>query len=627
MYKNNFKQLITLVLFVTLFVAFPASSSEKASKIQDISFIQDGQVSKLIIVFDKETYAERTHIKDDKQIILDLKNVQADKKFFRGIDTSEFSGSSVYISPYKKPGTKNDLRFAIQLRDNVRSFIENKRNRIVLHIENRFGVFSKRKLEKADVQVTGAALEESDKKLNIPKTDNVLDILENLTLSGVKKYVGKKISINVINVSYPAVLRMIADTSGFNIIIDNEINNLPPLTLSLTNIPWDEALDTILSLGKLVGKKHSNILTVQTETKAREEKRLEIERRNLNRIQEPMVTKIFPISFAQPAAIVTIISDYLTGSAGNGAAGGAAVVGSDQQGRARVDERTSNIIVRDTVEVIERIKKIIEVLDTETPQILIESKIVEVTDRYELRAGLGGQGIQAGYNPIQDLNTIGAETGTFSFSSAPTSGSPNVLSGVVSVYKRLTGLNFALQLMESETKGRIVSSPKIITQNNESATISSDQVRSFLVAAQADPNGGIAPQTELTSVTATLSLNVTPRVTNDGSINMKIDITKGSFEPQIDPNTPPNQTNNAMSTNVLVDNGSTIVVGGIHTTTDEEVESGIPFLKDLPLIGWLFRSAYNPSSNKAELVVFLTPRIINQEEAGLVNREAGGLGI
>ena len=403
------------LLFILLFSSFAFAASDVAT-VKSANFIQDGDVSKLILDFDKNVFAERTHIKDDKQIILDLKNVTAEKKFLRGIDTSEFSGSSVFVSPYKKPGSKNDLRFAIQLRDNVRSFIEKKRNRVILHIENRFGVFSKRKLEKADVQVTGA-LSEADKKLNSPKSGTIQDILANLTLSGIKKYIGKKISINVISVSYPNVLRMIADTSGFNIIIDDEIKNLPPLTLSLTNIPWDEALDTILSLGKLVGKKHSNILTIQTEAKARTEKKQEIERKNLNKIQEPMVTKVFPISFAKPDELIKIIADYLTGASGNGAP----TIG-EQQGRAKVDKRTSNLIVRDTVEVIERIKKIIEVLDTETPQILIESKIVEVTDQYELRAGLGNNGIQTGYNPIADLNNLGTETGTFTFSSAPSAG-------------------------------------------------------------------------------------------------------------------------------------------------------------------------------------------------------------
>jgi len=618
----------------TCLILSSAQSADEPSNVKFVNFIQDGDVSKLIIEFDKPTLGERTHITDDKQIILDVKNAVAGKKFLRGMDTSEFSGSAVFVSPYKKPGSKNDLRFAIQLRDNVRSFIENKRNRIVLHIENRFGVFSKRKLEKADVQVTGA-LSEEDKKLNIPKSGTIQDILENLTLSGVKKYVGKKISINVISVSYPEVLRMIADTSGFNIIIDDEINALPPLTLSLTNIPWDEALDTIMSLGKLVAKKHSNILTVQTETKARQEKKLEIERKNLNKIQEPMVTKIFPISFAKPIEIIAIISDYLTGGStqGNSVQGVAGFT--EQQGRAKVDNRTSNIIVRDTVEVIERIKKIIEVLDTETPQILIESKIVEVQDEYELRAGLGGiGGLTGSYNPLQDLNTLGDQTGVFSFSTAPTKAAPTVLSGAIQIYKRLTGLDFALDLMESETKGRIVSSPKIITQNNEPATITSDQIISVLTQQQpqiggvgGNVGGVVGPLTSLETLTASLSLAVTPRVTNDGSINMKVDITKGSFGNQPDPTQPPSQTNNSMSTNVLVDNGSTIVVGGIHTTTEREVETGIPFLKDLPLIGWLFRNAYNPTSNKAELVVFITPRIINQEEAGLVNRDAEGLGI
>jgi type IV pilus assembly protein PilQ len=324
---------------------------------------------------------------------------------------------------------------------------------------------------------------------------------------------------------------------------------------------------------------------------------------------------------------VKIISDYLTGGSpgANGQQGASGFA--EQQGRAKVDNRTSNIIVRDTVEVIERIKKIVEVLDTETPQILIESKIVEVQDQYELRAGLGGAtGITGSYNPLLPGSDFGTQTGVFSFSSAPTTASPTVLSGAIEVYKRITGLDFALDLMESETKGRIVSSPKIITQNNESATITSDQVISVLTQQQATSDA-VGPLTSLETLTASLSLSVTPRVTNDGSINMKVEISKGSFGNQEDPSQPPPQTNNSMSTNVLVDNGSTIVVGGIHTTSEREVETGIPFLKDLPLIGWLFRNAYNPRSEKAELVVFITPRIINQEEAGLVNRDAEGLGI
>src|SRR5690606_35985874 len=113
-------------------------STTYGSEVTGVNFIQEGEVSKLIIDFDQSTFAERKHIKEDKQIILDVKNAKADAKYFRGIDTSEFSGSVVYVSAYKKPGTENDIRFTLQLRDNVRSFLEQKANRIVLNVENRF---------------------------------------------------------------------------------------------------------------------------------------------------------------------------------------------------------------------------------------------------------------------------------------------------------------------------------------------------------------------------------------------------------------------------------------------------------------------------------------------------------
>ena len=117
-----------------------------------------------------------------------------------------------------------------------------------------------------------------------------------------------------------------------------------------------------------------------------------------------------------------------------------------------------------------------------------------------------------------------------------------------------------------------------------------------------------------------LSLKVTPQVTNDGSIALDVDLQKGSFGTTISAGAPPNTSNRTVKTSVLVDNGSTIVIGGIYNYSKSESHSGIPFLKDIPLIGWLFRTAWNPKTDKSELIIFLTPRIINQEEAGLIER-------
>lgn len=590
---------------LTLIVLCSASVfAETPANIKSVNFIQEGEVSKLIIDLDKSAQAERTHVKTDKQIILDLKNVTADQKFMRGIDTSEFSGSSVFISPYKKPGTKDELRFAIQLRDNVRSFIERKRNKIILHIENRFGVFTRAKLKKAE-ETDFIADENSvdTSKVLVPKSNSIQDILANLTQSGVKRYIGRKISLNVNNVSYQEVLKMIGDTSGFNIIIEDQVSKLPPLTISLTNLPWDQVLDTIMDLGDLIAFKHGNILTVTTAEEARIAKQKELDEQSKNKVLEPLVTKIFPISYAELEDIKKILESYST----------------KDRGAITEDKRTQNLIVKDTVDVIEKMKKIIETLDTQTPQILIESRIVEASETYEFSAGLSSPGIQLGYEAFGDA--VDTPSGAFTLNSAPTASQPGLLGATISV-GRLANLAFQLNLMEQESKGKIISSPKVITENNKEASIESSDIRNFRVE-QVSTTTGETAASAIEPLTATISLKVTPKVTNEGSIAMVVDISKSGFGVQQSADQPPPQTTKSVKTNVLVENGSTVVIGGLYQTDDSTFTTGIPFLKDLPLIGWLFRSAYNPKKERNELIIFLTPRIINQEEAGLVNRELG----
>lgn len=593
------------LIILSIFWASNLFAADSA-KITDVNFIQEGEVSKLIIDLSGDVVAERTHLKDDKQILLDIKNVVADKRQLRGIDTSEFSGSAVYISPYKKPGTANDIRFAIQLRDNVRSFLERRKNRVILHIENRFGVFTRAKLKKAEEQSFSSAddSQETGEKLLVPKSTSVEDILENITQSGVKRYVGKRISINVNELPYTEVLKMIGDTSGFNIIIDAEVAKLPPLTINLTNLPWDQVLDTILDLGKLVAIKHGNILSVKTEASARAERQLELDAQNASKTLEPLVTKIFPLSYAAPADMIKILTPYST----------------KERGSIAEDTRTQNLIVKDTVDVIERMKKIVETLDTQTPQILIEAKIIESKEFYELKIGLEGTGINFGYDPFTSSGNLRENQGAFSFNSIPGS-SGSVLGVTVDVLKRVQNLNFSLSLLESERKLKIISSPKLVTENNKAANIDSTDKRNFRIVGSVDTPG------TLKEVSASTKLSVTPKVTNEGSIIMKVDVSKESFGDVTDGTDVPPVVSNNISTNVLVDNGSTVVVGGIYTTTDEEIEQGIPFLKDLPILGWLFRNAYNPTKNRNELVIFITPRIVNQEEAGLVNRELGDIGL
>ena len=588
-----------VIFLFTMMVSFGLSAQE----IKNVNFVQEGEVSKLIIETDKDVFAERFHVSEDKQIILDLKNVKVSPKLLRGIDTSEFPGSAVYISGYKKPGSTSDIRFAIQLRDNVRSMLETKGNSIILNIENRFGVFSQNKLRNSEPTSLKAGESAQDSiGLNIPKSNSVEDILSNLTMSGPKKYIGKRISINVKEIPVPDLLNMIADTSGFNIIIDQEISKQAPLSLTLTNVPWDQALDTIMNLSKLVADKNANILIMKTLIQASKDKEEQLKTTALKQGLEPLVTRVFLINYAALPDISKIIQDYLTPT----------------RATMQSDERTNSLIVKDTVDSIDRIKKIIETLDTQTPQILIEAKIVEASENYSKTIGLTN-GISFGYDPVSvSQPSIGPG---FSFSTA---GAPAV-GATIGVYKRLLGLDFRLQLLESESKGRVISTPRVVTQNKKPATITSSQQTSFRV--QQPATGNTPALATFQNISADLTLTVTPQVTNDGAISMQINLLKSSFGVRPSADAPPNMNRRNITTNVLVDNGSTVVIGGLYQTDTLDTISGIPYLKDLPLLGWLFRTPKSNLTTKNELIIFMTPRIINQEQAGMSDRQATNSGI
>jgi type IV pilus assembly protein PilQ len=594
---------LKVLLFISILKCLPTHASYE---ITSMKYLQEGEISKLIIEVNKKGInANRFHIIEDKQIILDLKDTTGTAKVLRPMDVSEFSGSMVFLSAYKKSGNENDLRIAIQLRDNVRSILSKSGKKLILSVENRFGVFTQEKIEKSKKVENKITKGEGDKSINIPRSTKTQDILDNLTMSGPKKYVGKRISLNVKEIEVPEILRAISDSAGFNLIMAKEVNESPRLSLSLVNIPWDQALDTILSLSKLVAMKKENILLITTLKIATDEKRLEVRNRELALKQEPLITKIFPISYAKLEEIDPILKDYLT------------------PGRASMakDERTNSLIIKDTLTSIEKIRKIIETLDTQTPQILIESKIVEVSEAFSKELGLKN-GLGFGYDPYSatgdtDVTSAGGEPYPgFAFSTAPGGDSNRTLLGFnLGFYKTIRNLDLRLQLMETKNKAKIISTPKVITQNKKAASITSSESAYYKETVTTDSS----VSENWNTVTANMNLSVTPQVTNEGSIIMEINLAKSGFTAAATAGAPPGVTNRTVATNVLVDNGSTIVIGGVYTITKNESSSGIPYLKDLPLVGWLFRTAYNPASTKNELIIFLTPRIINQEEAGLVS--------
>lgn len=587
-------------IFLTFFLLFVFTTTAlKASELVSINFQQINEVSKVELLFDNDNVeGNMFHVQEDKQIILDVENVKAAERVMRGIDTSEFPGAIVFIKGYRR---ENGIRLAVQLRDNVRSVLKREPNRLVLEVENRFGVFSETQMQRTETFDDRVALERDEERgrVHVPQSDSIEDILENLTKSGRKRYVGKRISLNVRNVQVEDILRMISEASGFNIILTQEVSSLPPLSLNVNNIPWDQALDTILGLNQLVARKNGAILMVTTLEKATQDQMLEAEAREMAVREEPLVTRVFPLSFTTTQDMSTILNEYLT----------------DGRGRISQDQRTNSLIVRDVPDTIEKMRRIIDVLDTQTPQVLIEAKIVEVTEEYSKEIGLRS-GVQFGYDPITSMSE-GADVGPgFSFSSAPVAENAAFFGLNVTRFGRLADLSFNLQLLETESKGKVIASPKVVTENKKQATISATDTRFFRVSETTQQTTSV----DIVDVEAALTLEVTPQVTNDGSISLEISIRKEQFGAQQNPFLPPPQQGRAVDTSVLVDNGSTIVIGGVYQYETRESVAGVPFLKNIPVLGWLFRTPYNPSVSKTEMIVFITPRIINQEEASLLSQ-------
>lgn len=596
-----------LILVVFLSVI---SYSSFASNVVAINFQQKEEISILDILFDEVgVKLQKFQVSEDKQIIIDIVGVEATQRVLRSFDTSEFSGSVVFVSAYKKPETMDTIRVVVQLRDNVRSKLLSEGKRAILQIENRFGVFSQNELKVKDQLDSKSVVEEKSTVVNVPKSEKIEDILYNITLSGRKKYIGRKISINVKSLPVASVLEMISDASGFNIILSEEIVELKPITLNLLNVPWDQALDTVLGIYDLVAVENGSILTIKTLAKATEERQAKQKATEVKEKIEPVVTKIFPISYSKAQSVKDIFKDYL----------------SKDRGSISIDERTNSLIVRDTQETMEKLTKVLEFLDTQTPQVLIESKILEVYENYAKELGLK-EGIGFGYDPIGEtansLSTVGTAAGTsaggpgFSFSSAP-SGERNVLDLTIGRFGRLFNLDFKLQLLESESKGKIVASPRVVTKHNVKATLISTFGTYYAKQSQSTEDASLV--TEWVPIEAKLDLTVTPAVTNDGSIDLQIELQKEQFANATIAGAPPDKTTREIKTSVLVENGSTIVLGGLYNYEQRENHSGVPYLKDIPLIGWLFRTPYNPVTLKQELVIFITPRIINQEKAGITN--------
>jgi len=407
-------------------------------------------------------------------------------------------------------------------------------------------------------------------------------------------YTGEKLSLNFQDIDVRSVLQLIADFTNLNLVASDTVQG--GITLRLQNVPWDQALDLVLKTKGLDKRKIGNVLLVAPadEIAARERQELE----SLKQIAElaPLRRELLQVNYAKAADIAKLFQSVTSADAKT-----------DERGSITVDDRTNNIIAYQTQDRLDELRRIVSQLDIPVRQVMIEARIVEANVDYDKALGVNWGG------SANRGNFTAGGGGTVTGTPGAVTNAPYVDMGVASPTSSIglgfitnnTVLDLELSAMEKSGNGEIVSQPKVVTSDKETAKI----LKGTEVPYQEASSSGA---TSVSFKEASLSLEVTPQITPDNRIIMEVKVTKDEPDYINTVLGVPPIKKNEVNAKVLVADGETIVIGGVFSNTQSKVVDKVPFLGDVPYVGRLFRRDV-VSEKKSELLVFLTPRIMNNQ--------------
>ncbi len=439
-----------------------------------------------------------------------------------------------------------------------------------------------------------------------------------------KQYYGKKITMDYQEAEIKSVLRVLSEVSGMNIVAGDDVAG--KITIKLKDVPWDQALDVILKTKKLGKVQEGNIIRVAPAATLQAESTQELATKQSQLMLEDLVLEIVPVSYADAQELVQQVNNVKS-----------------PRGSVIHDERTNVLIIKDIQENVDQAKKLVVTLDTQTPQVLIQARIVEASTDFTRELGIkwGGYYVAdaAHGNPtgmqfpnsvrVTGANAQGESTATGGATAVGTTAAGSVIPAIpdanyvvnlpaaigtgsgggvgitLGSINDVVALDLQLSAMESRGEGRVISQPKIVTLDNKEATIRSGTSIPFQIRQQGE--------TSLQFIEADMSLTVTPHVTNDKSIVMDIDISKNAPNTSIPTSTgDPAIDRKEAQTESLVRNGETTVIGGIFTSEESRTELSVPWLSKIPILGMFFRDR-KYINDRSELLIFITPRIVQDK--------------
>jgi type IV pilus assembly protein PilQ len=420
-------------------------------------------------------------------------------------------------------------------------------------------------------------------------------------------YTGERLSLNFQDIEVRSVLQLLADFTGTNIVVSDTVSG--NLTLRMQNVPWDQALDIVLKTKGLAKRQNGNVMLIAPSEEIAAREKLELESQKQIEELAPLYADFIQINYAKAADLAELLQNEDSSLM-------------SERGKTSIDERTNTLLVQDTAEKLAEIRKLVALLDIPVRQVLIESRIVVANNDFSrdlgVKFGLAGNS-QSGRDFIVGGGTLPGDTNfgtTPGFEVPGDSGNAGLLvdlpaanpSGALGIALGKVGsslLQLELSAMQMEDRGEVISSPRVITSNQQQATI---QQGVEIPYQEASSSGA----TTVSFKEAVLQLQVTPQITPDDRIIMDLQVNKDSVG-EVFAGVPSIDTRN-VNTRVLVDNGETLVLGGIYEQERGKQSERIPFFGSLPGVGWLFKTE-SKVDQKQELLIFVTPKIIKQSMA------------
>ena len=586
--------------------AEPVQASNRVTAINYLSSSNGGSIE--IKTTNPAQYKVRQN-SSTNQFIIEIEDAILNESLKRPFIMKDFEGAFATINAYQNPGG-TVARVVVQMKSGGEPILSQVDSTLLLLPPGGSGtapVVAAQEGVNAESTVDKTSESSDSLSYNTKDASDNEKILGARTLdeflTGGGRFFGRPISIQTNDADIRDVLSFIADESGVNLVIADDVDG--KVSVKLREVPWDQALVIVMRSRSLGYIRQGNVLRITKLSTLQSEASAAKEIVDSQKKLTPLKVKVLPVSYAAVEDLEKQVTPFL----------------SEGRGKVVSDKRTSSVIITDTADVLLRIERLVKELDIPPAQVMIEGKIVEASESFTRRVGVnwslsgspvviaGGAGRNG--NDVRLTPTVGFNAVNQSAAQAQNAfGSLRI--GALDFFGNLDA---TLSLAQADSLVRIISSPRVVTMNKEKAEIS--QKGQVISIQTIQPAGGGDPITTPTRIDVELKLVVTPQITNEGSVVLEVDLLRQFAGAAVDVNGVERPINSrAAKTKVLVPNGQTAVIGGIYQSDENIGEIGTPGLKDIPVLGWLFKQK-STERIKNELLLFLTPRILNAKDQGV----------